>query len=185
VALEQAMHAFWRNGYSGTSLDDIAAATGMNRPSLYAAFGNKQRLYLKALAHYWQLRFDEMRKVLASDLALDEALMRVYEAELSIYFSGNNRPRGCFMIGTAVTEAVEDSAIRKNLTSGIHALDADFEARFRRGQETGELKSDADPTALAALASATLHTIAIRSRAGVPLSELRELARKAVSVICR
>jgi len=73
------------------------------------------------------------------------------------------------VIGTAVTEAVENATIRKSLTSGIQALDTDFEARFRRGQETGELKGDADPAALAVLATATLHTIAIRARAGVPV----------------
>jgi hypothetical protein len=63
-------------------------------------------------------------------------------------------------------------------------IDADFEARFRTAIERGELKHDADPTALAILASATMHTIAIRARAGVRRAELREIARKAVSVIC-
>jgi AcrR family transcriptional regulator len=184
TALLRAMDAFWRNGYSGTSLDDIAAATGMNRPSLYAAFGDKQRLYHKALAHYWQLRFAEIREALAGDQALSETLMGVYEAALSIYFSGDDRPRGCFVIGTAVTEAVEDSTIRHSLAEGILAFDTDFEARFRRGREKGELKSDADPAALAVLATATMHTIAIRARAGIPRSKLRELARMAVSVIC-
>jgi len=184
TALQQATDAFWKNGYAGTSLDDIAAATGMNRPSLYAAFGDKQRLYLKALAHYWELRFAEIRAALAGDQALDAALMGVYEAALSLYFSGNNRPRGCFVIGTAVTEAVEDSEVRHSLAAGIHAFDADFAARFRRAQEKGELKSNADPAALAVLATATMHTIAIRARAGIPRSELRELAHKAVTLIC-
>jgi hypothetical protein len=62
--------------------------------------------------------------------------------------------------------------------------DADFEARFRTARERGELKHDADPAALAVLASATMHTIAIRARAGARRAELREIARKAVSVIC-
>ena len=185
AALLRATDAFWRNGYSGTSLDEIAAATEMNRPSLYAAFGDKQRLYLKALAHYWELRLAEMREVLASDRNLDEALVSVYEAALSIYFSGDDRPRGCFVIGTAVTEAVEDSKVRDSLAAGILAFDADFEARFRRGREKGELKNDTDPAVLAMLATATMHTIAIRARAGTARSELRELARKAVNVICR
>jgi TetR/AcrR family transcriptional regulator, copper-responsive repressor len=180
----RAMDAFWKNGYAGTSLDEIAGTTGMNRPSLYAAFGDKQRLYLKALAHYWQLRFAELRAALAGDEALAEALMSVYEAAMAIYFSDNKRPRGCFVIGTAVTEAVEDSEVRDSLAQGILAFDTDFEALFRRAREKGELKSNADPAALAVLATATMHTIAIRARAGISRSELRELARKAVSVIC-
>ena len=183
-ALLRATDAFWKNGYAGTSLDEITAATGMNRPSLYAAFGDKQSLYHKALAHYWQLRFAEIREALAGDLALDEALMSVYEAALALYFSGYDRPRGCFVIGTAVTEAVDNSEIRNSIATGIRAFDADFEARFQRGKNKGELKSDADPTVLAVIATATMHTIAIRARAGIPRSELRELARKAVRVIC-
>ena len=63
-------------------------------------------------------------------------------------------------------------------------IDADFEARFRRAIETGELKPGTDPAALAAVASATMHSIAIRARAGIRRPELSEMARKAVSIIC-
>ncbi|HLZ66573.1 MAG TPA: TetR/AcrR family transcriptional regulator [Aliidongia sp.] len=184
TALLRATDTFWRTGYSGTSLDEIAAATGMNRPSLYAAFGDKRALYLEALAHYWQLSFAALREPLADDLPLDEALLRAYEGALAIYFSGDGRPRGCFVLGTAVTEALEDAEIRDSLTAGFQTFDSDFEARLRAAREKGELKDDADPAALAVLATATMHTVAIRARAGAPRDELRELARKAVKVIC-
>jgi AcrR family transcriptional regulator len=183
--LQQVTDRFWRSGYSRTSLDEICAATGMNRPSLYAAFGDKHTLYLKALEGYWQLSLVAIREALADDdQTLDEALMRAYDGQLSIYFSGDGLPRGCFAIGTATTEAVDDPEIRSGLAEGLLALDADFEARIRMAQERGELKDGADPAALAVVASATLHTIAIRARAGFPRNELREIARKAVSVIC-
>ena len=184
AALLQATDTFWRIGYAGTSYEDIAAATGMNRPSLYAGFGDKRALYLAALERYWQLSFAAMRAALAGDLALPEALMRVYESALSIYFSGDGRPRGCFVIGTAVTEAVEDTDIRNSLAAGLQIFDTDFERRLRAARDKGELKEAADPAALAVLATATMHTIAIRARAGVPRAELRELVRKAVGVIC-
>jgi AcrR family transcriptional regulator len=185
-ALQRATDCFWQSGYAGTSLDDISAATGMNRPSLYGAFGDKHTLYLKALEGYWQLGLEAMHKALADrDRHLEQALMRAYNGQLSIYFSGNGRPRGCFAVGTATTEAVEDPAIRSALVAGLRALDTKFEARLRMAQDSGELKADADPAALAMVASATLHSIAIRARAGVSRAELREIARKAVSVICR
>jgi AcrR family transcriptional regulator len=183
AALRQVTDAFWRTGYSATSLDELSAATGMNRPSLYAAFGDKHALYLEALAGYWRLSLAATREALAGDGPLDEALMRAYEAALSIYFSGEGNPRGCFVIGTAVTEAVEDSDIRKSLADGFRTMDADFEARFRIALEKGELKSDADPTGLAILASATMQTIAIRARVGIPREELRRLAQMAVTII--
>jgi TetR/AcrR family transcriptional regulator, copper-responsive repressor len=184
AALKQATETFWRGGYSGTSLDEIAAATGMNPPSLYAAFGNKRTIYLEALAHYWQLSLAATREALAEDRPLREALMLAYEAALSIYFSGKGRARGCFVIGTAVAEAVDDPDIRNSVAAGLRAIDANFEARFRAAREKGELKHNADPSALALLASATMQTIAIRARAGVTRSELREIAQKAVNVIC-
>jgi AcrR family transcriptional regulator len=184
AALKRAADEFWQTGYSGTSLDSIAAATGMNPPSLYAAFGNKRAIYLKALARYWEMALAATREALAEDRPLRDALMLAYEAALSIYFSGRGRTRGCFVVGTAVTEAVDDPDIRKSLAAGLRATDADFEARLRMAHERGELKVDADPATLAVLASATMHTIAIRARAGVPRSELREIAQKAVNVIC-
>ncbi|WP_199902434.1 TetR/AcrR family transcriptional regulator [Azospirillum sp. B4] len=178
------MDAFWKKGYSGTSLDDLSAATGMNRPSLYAAFGDKRSLYLKALAHYWQVALDTMRADLADGGPLADSLMRAYEGALSIYFSGEDEARGCFVVGTAVTEAVEDAEIRDSLMRGFLSFDADFKSRFQAAREKGELKGDADPAVLATLATAVMHTIAIRARSGAARADLREFARKAIGVLC-
>jgi AcrR family transcriptional regulator len=184
AALKRATETFWKTGYSGTSLDSIATATGMNPPSLYAAFGNKHALYLEALARYWEISLAATREALAEDRPLGESLMLAFDAALSIYFSGKGSARGCFVIGTAVAESVDDPAIRGSVAAGLRMIDADFEARFRAAQARGELKPDADPASLAVLASATMHTIAIRARAGARRTELREIARKAVSVMC-
>lgn len=183
-ALRRATDSFWRAGYAGTSLDDLTAATGMNKPSLYAAFGDKHGLYLAAVKQYWQTAIASMRKALSEGRNLQEALIGVYEGALSIYFSGDGSARGCFVVGTAVTEAAEDREIRNSLLTGLLTFDNDFKARFQAARAEGELKSNADPAALAALATATLHTIAIRARAGVSRARLRELARKSVAVLC-
>ena len=177
------MDSFWKSGYEGTSIDDLTKATGMNRPSLYAAFGDKRRLYLTALEHYWQLALDTMREDLATDGPLRDKLVRTYDGALSIYFSGDS-PRGCFVVGTAVTEAAEDAEIRDSLMTGFLKFDANFEACFRAAQQKGELREDADPVALAAIATAVMHTMAIRARAGATLASLRELGRNAVNMIC-
>jgi TetR/AcrR family transcriptional regulator, copper-responsive repressor len=184
IAIGQVVEAFWSAGYAGTSLDEISAATGMNRPSLYAAFGDKRGLYLKALQHYWRRGGAAMREALAGDGPLDEVLMKVYAAALDVYFSGAGLPRGCFAIGTATAEAVDEPEIRAAFAAGLTRLDGRFEARIRLAQERGELAAGADPATLAILASATLHTIAIRSRSGTSRDELMALARKAVGVIC-
>jgi AcrR family transcriptional regulator len=183
VAMRKAADAFWKAGYSGTSLDDLSAATGMNRPSLRAAFGDKHAIYMRALADYWGIKFAVMKVALAGPGALPDVLMRVYDAALDIYFSGDEHVRGCFVVGTAITEALGDPEIQDVVTGGFRKLDADFETRLREARDAGELKKSADVEALAMLVSATMHTIAIRARAGSSRDELRKLALKAVGVI--
>src|ERR1700722_18010672 len=126
TALRQAAEAFWKTGYAGTSLDDISAATGTNRPSLRAAFGDKHEIYVKALSDYWELKFAAMRKAFETDGTLPETLMRVYDAALSIYFFGDDQVLGCFGVGTAITEAPGNPEIQRIVADGFHALDADF-----------------------------------------------------------
>jgi AcrR family transcriptional regulator len=185
TALQQALGVFWNTGYSGASLDSIATAAGMNRPSLYAAFGDKHALYIKALEQYWEFAAASMHEALTDlDLPLAEALQRFYEGQLSIYFSGDGQPRGCFAIGTATTEAVEDPQIREVLSDRLSRLDADLKVRLQAAKEAGELKDNADPAALAVLASSLLHSISIRARAGKSRADLTELARHAIRVIC-
>jgi len=184
TALRRAAEAFWKKGYAGTSLDDISAATGMNRPSLRAAFGDKHALYVRALSDYWELKFATMRQAFADGGNLAESLMRVYDAALSIYFSGNDQALGCFVVGTAITEAPGDPEIQQIVAAGFRALDAHFEARFKQARAAGELKQAADLKALALLAVATMHSLAVRARAGGSRKELRKLAQKAVDVIC-
>jgi AcrR family transcriptional regulator len=185
TALQQALGVFWSTGYSGASLDSIAHAAGMNRPSLYAAFGDKHSLYIKALEQYWEFAAANMQEALEdNDLPLREALIRFYEGQLSIYYSGEGQTRGCFVIGTAATEAVEDQGIREVLSDRLSRLDEQLQVRVRKAVESGELASDVDVGAVAVLISSLLHSISIRARAGKPREELTELARNAVNLIC-
>ncbi|WP_064118464.1 TetR/AcrR family transcriptional regulator [Pseudomonas fluorescens] len=185
TALQQALGVFWNTGYSGASLDSIASAAGMNRPSLYAAFGDKHALYIKALDQYWETAHIAMQAALTdSSLTLAQALNGFYEGQLAIYFSGDGQPRGCFAIGTATTEAVEDPEIRNVLSARLSQLDADLEARLQTALDNGELKAGSDLAALAVLASSLLHSISIRARAGKSREELAAIVRNAVSVIC-
>ena len=183
-ALKQATDIFWKSGYAGTSVDEIAAATGMNKPSLYAAFGGKHDLYMEALNRYWQVTFEETRNALAASDSLEAALVGAFAQALSVYFSGHGSARGCFVVGTAVTEAVDDGGIRNRLLTGLGTLDQAFEQRLRLAQEKGQLSKSADPKSLSLMATATMHTIAIRARAGASRDELQEFAGKAAKVIC-
>jgi AcrR family transcriptional regulator len=184
TALTQAMAVFWEAGYAGTSLDDITAGTGMNRPSLYGAFGDKRALYLHTLERYRIGGRAALREALAGDRPLRVGLRRVYDAALSLYYSGGGGARGCFLIGTALTESVNDADVRTMLHDALLEFDAAFEARFRIARDHGELPRDANPRALAKLASAVLHTLAIRSRAGEPRKALEAILDPALDLIC-
>jgi TetR/AcrR family transcriptional regulator, copper-responsive repressor len=163
IAIARAAEVFWKAGYAGTSLDDLVAATGMNRPSLYAAFGDKRDLYLKTLDYYREEGRALARDALADHPTLRVFLKRFYGKALDLYLKGG--PRGCFSIGTAATDSF-------------------LKHRIEKAKERGEIPRDADATALAYLATATLHTLAIRSRAGLPRKELDALVKAAIDVIC-
>ncbi|PMS22170.1 TetR family transcriptional regulator [Trinickia dabaoshanensis] len=183
-ALTRARDTFWQGGYSATTLDELSAAMGMNRPSLYGAFGDKHALYLSTLERYIEVSLAAMNEVLGSDLPLDAALMRVYDLALALYYRSSDTPTGCFLTGTAVAEAFHDEQVRRILADGLRVFDRSFEARLVRAQHSGELPAHADPVLLARIASSILHSMAIRSRAGDERAVLRATAEAGVAMIC-
>src|SRR5438477_2992024 len=184
IALGKALDLFRKDGFAATSLDDLSAATGMNRPSLYGAFGDKRELYIKSYEAYRDRARQRMGEVFGVDLPLREMLERIYSIALDMYLSGKDGPRGCFTVMTATSEAVFDPAIREMVITGLVETDRFFARIFQRAQERGELPASADPQVLAQLASATLHTIAVRARALVPRAELDAIVKGALDVMC-
>src|SRR5262245_44247719 len=121
-ALARATARFWRGGFAGTSLDELSAATGMNRPSLYGAFGDKRALYLKTLDRYLALSLAAMADALDPDKPLVEGIQAVYDRSLEMYFANEEAPLGCFLVGTAATEAARDDGVRERLGDALRAL---------------------------------------------------------------
>jgi len=182
VAIARAAEVFWKAGYAGTSLDDLAKATGMNRPSLYAAFGDKRELYLKTLDYYREESRALARYALADNPTLRVFLKRFYDKALALYLEDG--PRGCYSIGTASTVAAVDDDVRAFLADSMRNTDSFLKHQIEKARERGEIPKGADPAALSYLATATLHTLAIRTRAGLPRKELDALVKAAIEVIC-
>ncbi len=183
VALGRALDLFRNNGFAATSLDDLSTATGMNRPSLYGAFGDKRELYIKSYARYRADARAVMIDIFKDDMPIRKRLERIFAVALDIYLSGEAGPRGCFTVMTAASEAVSDPDIRAMVLDGLSELDNAFAACFRLASENGELPKTVDPLVLAQLASATIHTIAIRARARVPRKELETIVKGAIDVM--
>src|SRR6476660_5026155 len=183
VALGKALDLFRKDGFAATSLDDLSAATGMNRPSLYGAFGDKRELFIKSYRRYREDARTAMGDIFRDELPIRKRLERSCAVALNIYLSGESGPRGCFTVMTAASEAVHDPEIRALVLEGFVELDKAFAACFRLAKEQGELPESADPVVLAQLASATIHTIAIRARAQMPRKELEAIVKGALDVM--
>lgn len=182
--LAQATLAFWQRGYAATSMDDLSAATGLNRPSLYGAFGDKQALYLQALKLYTEQSDRAIAQALEGRSVRD-GLLRVYELALQVYYPADASPRGCLLVGTAATEAPRDESIRQALGDSLRGFTAAFEARLQRAVDDGELPAGTDASMRAQLASAVMHSMALRARAGDARDDLTALAAAGVDFICR
>jgi TetR/AcrR family transcriptional regulator, copper-responsive repressor len=183
IALGRALDLFRTQGFAATSLDDLSEATGMNRPSLYGAFGDKRELYIKSYQRYRDEARASMVAIFRDEMPVRQRLQRIFAAALDIYLSGETGPRGCFTVVTAASEAVGDPEIRAMVLDGLSELDKAFANCFRRAKDKGELPGTADPAVLAQLASATVHSIAIRSRARVSRKELEAIVNGAIDVM--
>lgn len=182
VVLDAARNAFWRNGYAATSLDDLSAATGLNRPSLYGAFGDKHALYLAALRRSRDEMLASQARGLANPAPLRETMTTIYAGATAIYLAGEDGPRGCFLIGTAVTQSRLDADVRTLLDDTFTRLDAAFTDRFTASR--AELPPGADPQALGKIATAVLHGLAIRSRTGADEPAMRAIYEAGVDLLC-
>jgi AcrR family transcriptional regulator len=176
-AIERAMILFWRKGYEGTSLTDLTRSLGITRPSLYAAFGDKQGLFRKVLNRYVEgpSRYvtDALNAPTAREVA--EQLFRG-----AIELNTNPRHPGCLMVRDAqacgaATETVKGE-LAARLLDGEHAI-AD---RFRQAKKDGDLPADCNPADLARYVRSIVYGMAVQAAAGATRSELRNVAELAL-----
>jgi AcrR family transcriptional regulator len=182
AVLDRALALFWERGLAAPTLDELAGAMGLNRPSLANAFGGKEAVYRRALARFAAAAAGRMAAVLDAEPDLARALTRFYEAALEVYGAGGHG-RGCFVMCTAPAAALAHPEVRADLGRVIDEIDGVLARRFARARDDGQLARDRDPKAAAQLAQAVLHTLAIRARAGASRTALRALARRAVALL--
>lgn len=177
VALRVVSQTFHVGGYAGTTLDDLARATGLQRPSLYGAFGSKKSMYLASL----QLLEADITaiadKLDCEQAILVETIAALFSSSIDGYLSGANGPRGCLAVCTAAAEAVEDRDIRAALDKVLCLID-------QRIQHWFEKAGYVDALSRARLVAATLHSISVRARAGQPREALEAMASDIAKAIC-
>ena len=184
VALAKATEIFWTQGFAGASLDDLSAATGMNRPSLYGAFGDKQTLFKSALDRYMDSSRAAMTEAFRGGGSLREILTRIYHTALGFYLSDDLGGRGCFLASAGLGQALVDDEVRQTVADGLHELDRAVEGLMQRRQAKGELPSTTDPIALGRVASMMMNALSVRARAGETREQLEATIPVMVGLIC-
>jgi AcrR family transcriptional regulator len=172
-ALERAMTTFWRKGYDGTSLSDLTAAMGISRPSLYAAYGNKEELFRKVLERYGEGPSSYERDALAQPTGREvaESLLRG-AADVQ---TDPDTPAGCLAVLGSTYCAEDSSPIGKILIASRLAGHAAIRERFERAQAAGDLPTTADPQALTHYIGAVVCGMAVLAASGATRKELERV----------
>jgi AcrR family transcriptional regulator len=181
-ALEAARSVFCKFGYAGSSLPKLEAASGLTRPSLYAAFGNKHALFMAALDKSRSEALNELNRLLCSDAPLPALLASVYAKASGVYRGGSSGPWGSFMTGSGACEAATDLEARAVIATFLKDVDATFGSCFAR--RSGELRLGVTAQGAALVAAATLHSMAVRARAGADEACLGLVASEVITLIC-
>jgi len=176
-ALERAMELFWRQGYEGTSLTDLTRELGLTRPSLYAAFGSKQGLFLKALDLY-EARAGYRQAALTAPTA--GAYARALLEGAADLHGDKRNPPGCLGVQGALVCAPESDSIRKELIRRRQVGESVILDRLKRAKAEGDLPPDADPADLARYLSIVIYGITIQAAGGATRKELRSAAELAL-----
>jgi AcrR family transcriptional regulator len=173
-ALDQALHVFWRQGYEGTSIADLTEAIGITKPSLYAAFGNKEELFRKALDRYVDGPGGYVQVALAKPTAREVVEHLLYEAAGAV--TDPNNPPGCLAVQGALCCGDTAESIKQELMSRRAKGEDDLRSRFEQALADGDLPPACDPADLARYISAILQGMAVQAIGGAGRDELRKVA---------
>jgi len=177
-ALDKALRVFWKHGYEGASLRDLTEAMGINRPSMYATFGNKEELFRMVLDRYAQSDGAYGQEGLSEPTARG-AIEQVLISAARL-LSDPKHPRGCLLVQGALACGDESNAVRRELCSRRAAGEAAIRERLERAKAEGDLPAGADAAELAGYVTAVLHGMSVHAASGASREKLRGIAERAM-----
>jgi AcrR family transcriptional regulator len=173
-ALDVALHVFWSRGYEGASMADLTEAMGITKPSLYAAFGNKEELFRKALDRYVDGPGGYVQAALAKPTVREVVEHMLFEAADAV--TDPNNPPGCLAVQGALTCGEAAESIKQELMARRARGEQDLRQRFERAIAEGDLPKDSDAADLARYLSAILQGMAVQAAGGTSRAQLRKIA---------
>ena len=177
-ALDRALKVFWRKGYEGATLPDLTRAMGINRPSLYAAFGNKEALFRKAIDRYIAGPACHVGEALKEPTAR-AVVERLLRGGIDLITDSRN-PCGCFMVQSALACGDTADSIRRELVKRRAEGEAALRERFERALSDGDLPPSTDPADLARYVATLMHGMAVQAAGGAARDELLRVAEMAI-----
>jgi AcrR family transcriptional regulator len=177
-ALDRALEVFWRKGYEGASLNDLTRAMGINRPSLYAAFGDKASLFRKVMDRYAAGPACFVQQALAAPTARAVAEQLLHKGIDAV--TQPKRPRGCLAVQGALACGDEAKDVQQDLAARRAATEAALRRRFQRAAAERDLPAGANPADLAKYLTTVLHGLAVQAAGGAARAELRRVAEVAL-----
>ncbi|UPK30113.1 TetR/AcrR family transcriptional regulator [Bradyrhizobium sp. 195] len=181
MALDQAMEVFWRHGYEGATIAQLTEAMGINPPSLYACFGNKEGLLKAALDRYSKLRGVWMDEVVAAPTARDVAermLMGIADKQ-----TDPANPPGCLLVQGGIACGTGSENVPFELAARRAENEDQLRDRFIRAKAEGDLKPNSDPAALARYVLAVSVGMGVMASSGADREALRQVASVAVQAV--
>lgn len=177
-ALDRALLVFWEKGYEGASIADLTKAMGINPPSLYAAFGNKEALFKRALERYEQKRDGAIEAAFSARSARDAVAALLGDTVTKL--ADKSMPKGCLMVQAALAGGEDCEDLKCLLAERRDAGEALIREHLKRAKRRGELASSADPAALASFIATVMQGMAVKASAGASRKELRDVADMAL-----
>ena len=177
-ALDRALRVFWQKGYEGASLPDLTEAMGINRPSLYAAFGNKEALFCKALNRYAEGPAAYVDEALKEPTAR-AVVGRLLQGAVDLQTDPRNPP-GCLMVQSAMSCREASDPIRKEVAARRKAGEAAIRQRFKRAIAEGDVPADANAADLARYVATIMYGLAVQAAGGASRTELRRAIQMAL-----
>ncbi|BFG79233.1 TetR/AcrR family transcriptional regulator [Paraburkholderia terrae] len=171
VALRRAMDLFWEKGFDMCSMSDLVDAMGVNSPSIYAAFGNKESLYREAIELYVQAEGGAALRNFESRATLRESLEAMFDASIDL-FTGGQRSRGCMIFLGGAGIGAEHAELRNFLQALRLKVARTVEKRLKKAVEQGELVPDADAAALATLCMSVFSGLSVQAADGASKRKL-------------
>lgn len=181
-ALRKAMHTFWEKGYAATSVDDLTAAMGISRSSLYETFGDKQALFTAALASYLEFTGRKRAAVLAAAGSVTQGMTDLLNGAINFILDGG-LPGGCFFTNTATALGALAAPVHNMLERHLGEMEDDFCRFFEHGRQRGELGREKDPRALARFFTGVIRGMTVIASIRKSRRELEDIAAVALAVL--